>query len=136
MTDPVEAHQRLAAWLATGVGAQVLVQRGELNIERVDHPKRDPKGLSRLGRESGGVGFLEGDEAGGELEQGEVVVVFLGPADEDGAVAFQPRVAGLHHPAVCAPAGRASLSAISSPRVRMWGVNPRSVASSCTEGAS
>jgi hypothetical protein len=29
------------------------------------------------------VGFLEGDQGAGELQQGEVVVVLLGPADED-----------------------------------------------------
>ena len=42
------------------------------------------KGLSRLGEgESSGVGFLEGDQAAGELEEGEVVLVFLRPADQD-----------------------------------------------------
>ena len=38
------------------------------------------KGLSRLGEGvSGGVGFLEGDQAAGEVEEGEVVLVFLAP---------------------------------------------------------
>ena len=46
-----------------------------------------------------GAGFLEGDQAAGELEQGEVVLVLLGPADEDGAVAVQPGVCGLDDPA-------------------------------------
>jgi hypothetical protein len=36
------------------------------------------------------VGFLEGDEAGGELEECEVVLVFLAPADEDAAVSDVP----------------------------------------------
>ena len=50
-----------------------------------------PKGLSRLGEsESCGVSFLEGDQSAGELEQGEVVLVFLRPADQDRAVAVEP----------------------------------------------
>ena len=49
------------------------------------------KGLSRLGvGESGGMGFLEGDQAAGELEEGKVVGVFLRPADQDRAVAVEP----------------------------------------------
>jgi hypothetical protein len=51
MTDPVEAHQRLAAGPTTCVGAQVLVQRGELNIQRGDHPKRGRDLLARGGRQ-------------------------------------------------------------------------------------
>jgi hypothetical protein len=51
------------------------------------------------------VCFLEGDQAAGELEQGEVVLVFLGPADEDAAVAVEPRMAGLDDPAPRPPAG-------------------------------
>ena len=41
--DPVVAHQRLAAGLAACVAAQLLVERRELVIERVDHrqPHRD-----------------------------------------------------------------------------------------------
>jgi hypothetical protein len=46
------------------------------------------KGLSRKG--GGEVSFLEGDQAAGELEEGEVVLVFLRPADEDRPVAVQP----------------------------------------------
>lgn len=59
---------------------------------KIEHIAESPlKGLSRLGEgESGGVGFLEGDQAGGELEQGEVVLVFLRPADQDRAVAVEP----------------------------------------------
>jgi hypothetical protein len=61
------------------------------------------------GGESGGVGFFECDEAAGELEEGEVVLVFLAPADEQSAVAVQPRVGGLDDPSPCAPAGGAQL---------------------------
>src|SRR3990170_1890265 len=69
------------------------------------------KGLSRLGEgEPGGVGFLERDQAAGELEQGEVVLVFLRPADQERPVAVQPRVAGLDDPAAGAPAGGAQLA--------------------------
>jgi len=38
-----------------------------------------------------------------------VVLVLLGPADEDPAVAVQPRVAGLDDPAAGAPVGVALL---------------------------
>jgi hypothetical protein len=55
--------------------------------------------------ERGGARLLERDQAAGEHQQGEVVVVLLGPADEDRAVAVQPRVAGLHHPPSGAPSG-------------------------------
>jgi hypothetical protein len=37
--------------------------------------------------ESGCVGFLQGDQSAGELEQGEVVLGFLRPADQERAVA-------------------------------------------------
>jgi hypothetical protein len=53
--------------------------------------------------ESGGVGLLERDQAAGELEQGEVVLGFLRPADQEGAVAVQPGVAGLDDPTPGAP---------------------------------
>lgn len=53
--------------------------------------------------------FLEGDQAAGELEQGEVVVVLLRPADEKRPVAVEPGVAGFDDPAACPPAGRAEL---------------------------
>ena len=63
------------------------------------------KGLSRLGGGEGGeAGFLEGDQAAGELEDGEVVLVFLRPADQQGTVAVEPGVAGLDDPASGAPA--------------------------------
>ena len=55
------------------------------------------------------VGLLEGDQAAGELQEGEVVLVLLGPADEDRAIAVQPGVAGLDDPASRAPAGGAEL---------------------------
>ena len=55
------------------------------------------------GGEAGGVGFLEGDQAAGELEQGEVVGVFLRPADQQRPVAVEPGVAGLDDPAAGAP---------------------------------
>jgi len=37
-----------------------------------------------------GVGFLEGDQSAGKLEQREVVLVFFRPADQDRAVAVEP----------------------------------------------
>jgi hypothetical protein len=55
------------------------------------------------------AGLLERDQAAGELQQGEVVLVLLGPADEDRAVAVQPGVAGLNDPASGAPSGGAKL---------------------------
>jgi hypothetical protein len=49
------------------------------------------KGLSRLGEsEACGMGFLEGDQSACELEECEVVLVLLRPADQDGAVAVEP----------------------------------------------
>ena len=56
------------------------------------------------------MGFLEGDQAAGELEQGEVVVVFLRPADQEGSVAVEPGVAGFDDPAARSPARDASFS--------------------------
>src|SRR5438093_6364587 len=53
--------------------------------------------------ESGCVGFLEGDQSAGELEEGEVVLGFLRPADQERAVAVEPGVAGLDDPAPRAP---------------------------------
>src|SRR3954452_25224768 len=47
--------------------------------------------------------------AAGELEEGEVVVVLLGPADEDAAVAVEPGVGGLDDPSSGAPARVADL---------------------------
>ena len=55
------------------------------------------------------MGLLEGDEAGGELNEREVVVGLLGPADEQRAVAVHPRVAGLDDPAARAPGRVADL---------------------------
>jgi hypothetical protein len=48
---------------------------------------------------------LEGDHAAGELEEGEVVFVLLGPADQDRSVAVQPRVTGLDDPPASSPLG-------------------------------
>lgn len=58
--------------------------------------------------ESGGVGFLERDQAAGELEEREVVLGFLRPADQEGAVAVEPGVAGFDDPAASAPTGRSA----------------------------
>jgi len=55
------------------------------------------------------VGFLEGDQAAGEHQKREVVVVFLRPADQQGAVAVDPGVAGLDDPAAGTPARGACL---------------------------
>jgi hypothetical protein len=44
------------------------------------------------------VRSLEGDHAAGELEEGEVVLVLLGPADQDPPVAVEPWVTGLDDP--------------------------------------
>jgi hypothetical protein len=52
-----------------------------------------------------GIGLLEGDQAAGELEEGEVVLGLLGPADEDGAVAVQPGVTGFGDPPPGLPVG-------------------------------
>lgn len=77
-------------------------------VERVETrlvPAVGTKGLSRLAeREAGGVGFLEGDQAARELEQGEVVLVLLRPADQERTVAVEPGVAGLDDPAAGTPA--------------------------------
>lgn len=54
------------------------------------------------------MGFLERDQAAGELEQCEVVVGFLRPADQERAVAVEPGVAGFDDPAASAPSGRGS----------------------------
>lgn len=56
------------------------------------------------------TGLLEGDQSAGELEQGEVVLVFLRPADEKRPVAVEPGVAGFDDPAACPPAGSAQLA--------------------------
>jgi hypothetical protein len=55
--------------------------------------------------ESGGVSFLEGDQAAGELEEREVVLGFLRPADQERAVAVEPGVAGLDDPTSGTPSG-------------------------------
>jgi hypothetical protein len=46
---------------------------------------------------------LEGDHAAGELQEGEVALVLLRPADEDTAVAVEPGVTCLDHPAARSP---------------------------------
>jgi hypothetical protein len=55
------------------------------------------------------VSFLERDQAAGELEEREVVLGFLRPADQECAVAVEPRVAGLDDPAARLPSGRGAL---------------------------
>ena len=47
----------------------------------------------------------QGYQAAGQLQQSEVVLGLLRPAHEQGAVAIQPGVGGLHDPAPGAPAG-------------------------------
>ena len=49
------------------------------------------------------MGLLERDQTAGELEQREVVLRFLRPADQECAVAVEPGVAGLDDPAPRAP---------------------------------
>ena len=49
------------------------------------------------------MGFLERDQAACELEEREVVLGFLRPADQEGAVAVEPGVAGFDNPAAGAP---------------------------------
>jgi len=61
------------------------------------------------GGEGGEASFLERDQAAGELQEGEVVLVLLRPADQERPVAVQPGVAGLDDPATGAPAGGAQL---------------------------
>jgi hypothetical protein len=56
--------------------------------------------------ESGGVGFLERDQAASELEEGEVVLGFLRPADQERAITVEPGVAGLDDPTPGAPSRR------------------------------
>jgi hypothetical protein len=53
---------------------------------------------------SGGSCFFEGDQAAGELEQGEVIGWFLRPADQERSVSVEPGVAGLDDPPACTPA--------------------------------
>ena len=53
--------------------------------------------------------FLEGDQGAGEHQQGEVVLGLLRPAHEQAAVAVQPGMAGLDHPASRPPTGRLQL---------------------------
>ena len=50
------------------------------------------------------MGFFEGDEAAGELEEGEVVLFFLRPADQDAAVSVEPGVGRFDDPAARFPA--------------------------------
>ena len=47
LPDPVVRHQRLAPGLAARVGAQLLVERRDLRLERVDHRQRDRDLLAR-----------------------------------------------------------------------------------------
>ena len=55
--------------------------------------------------ESGCVCFFECDQSAGELEQCEVVLRLLRPADQERAVAVEPGVAGFDDPTSRAPAG-------------------------------
>jgi hypothetical protein len=47
--------------------------------------------------------FLERDQAAGELQEREVVLGFLRPADQKGTVAVEPGVTGLDDPAAGTP---------------------------------
>ena len=49
------------------------------------------------------MGFLERDQAAGELEERKVVLGFLRPADQECPVAVEPGVAGFDDPAPGAP---------------------------------
>jgi hypothetical protein len=49
------------------------------------------------------MGFLECNQPAGELEEREVVLGFFRPADQEGAVAVEPGVAGLDDPAPRTP---------------------------------
>jgi hypothetical protein len=49
------------------------------------------------------VRFLECEQSGGELEEGEVVLGLLRPADQERAVAVEPGVACLDDPAAGSP---------------------------------
>jgi hypothetical protein len=80
--------------------------------------------------ESSGVGFLEGDQAGGELEQGEVVLVFLRPADQIARLRLSHEWQASTIQRRARQPGVRALSVISSPRVRMCGVSPYSPTSS------
>jgi hypothetical protein len=53
--------------------------------------------------------LLERDQAAGELEEREVVLGFLRPADEDAAVAVEPGMARFDDPAAGLPVGVAGL---------------------------
>ena len=56
--------------------------------------------------ESGCAGFLESDQSAGELDEGEVVLGFLRPADQERTVAVEPGVASLDDPATGTPVRR------------------------------
>jgi hypothetical protein len=55
------------------------------------------------------MGLLERDQSAGELEEREVVFVFVRPTDEDSAVAVEPTVARFDDPTSGAPAGSPDL---------------------------
>jgi hypothetical protein len=55
------------------------------------------------------VGLLEGDKPAGEHQEGEVVLGFLGPADQQRAVAVEPGMTRFDYPAVRLPVGVAGL---------------------------
>jgi len=77
-----------------------------------------PVGWRRVSR----GGLLEGDQAAGELEQGEVVLVLLRPADEDGRLRFSQECVASRTQRRARQPGVRALSSISSPRARMCGV--------------
>jgi hypothetical protein len=57
----------------------------------------------------GGVCFFECDDPGCKLQEREVVLLLLAPADQDAAVSVEPGVTGLYHPTTWSPVGRAQL---------------------------
>jgi len=69
------------------------------------------------------VGLFERDEAAGELEECEVVLVFLGPADEDPRLRLSQLWLASTTQRRARQPGVRTFSAISSPRARMCAVN-------------
>src|SRR4051794_39419810 len=70
LAHAVEAHQRLAAGLAAGEPAQLALQRGDLRVDRVDHPERDMDPLARVRRQRQAVEELAGPRACAALSRG------------------------------------------------------------------
>ena len=85
----------------------------------------DPKGLSRLGeRESGGVGFLEGDQAACELEEGEWFSSFFDQRIRIARLRLSHEWQASTTQRRARQPGVRALRSISSPRLRMCGVSP------------